>query len=68
MDARSHRPRSKFKAKLLTRFAANDATSGFKSRFVTKTEATERVSSEGGGEVREHENYKLRAVYETARP
>lgn len=52
----SHRPRSKFKVKLLSRFAANDATSHFNSRFVTKTEATEHVSSKGGGEVREHEN------------
>lgn len=56
MDPRSHRPQSKFKVKLLTRFAANDVTSGFNSRFFTKTEATERVSSEGGGEVFEHEN------------
>ncbi|RVE40165.1 hypothetical protein evm_015185 [Chilo suppressalis] len=62
MDARSHRPHSKYKAKLLTQHSASDVNFTLNGRFATKTEATEAgiglaYTGRGG-----HKNHKLQAV------
>lgn len=68
MDARSHRPHSKYKSKLLTQHSADNVIFTLNGRFATKTEATETGVRVGNGGEGGHDNHKLQAACETARP